>query len=80
MKNKKHTSRRNLNPYSNFMDSQNKHNHLYGTSCCTECKYISGEIKRPEAPIELLDESEHQNSQALARKLNEVIVALNKSK
>ncbi len=30
--------------------------------------------------IELLDESEHQNSQALARKLNEVIVALNKSK
>lgn len=31
-------------------------------------------------PIELLDESEHQNSQALARKLNEVIVALNKSK
>lgn len=31
-------------------------------------------------PIKLLDESEHQNSQVLARKLNEVIVALNKSK
>lgn len=31
-------------------------------------------------PIELLDEGEHHNSQSLARKLNEVIVTLNKSK
>lgn len=31
-------------------------------------------------PIELLDESEHHNSQVLTKKLNEVIVALNKSK
>lgn len=30
--------------------------------------------------IELLDEGEHHNSQALTKKLNEVIVALNKSK
>lgn len=37
------------------------------------------EIVYPD-PIELLDESEHHNSQVLTKKLNEVIVALNKSK
>lgn len=37
------------------------------------------EIIYPE-PIELLDESEHHNSQVLTKKLNEVIVALNKPK
>ena len=64
MKSKEHTSRRNLNPYNNFMNSN--------STAKIEVVYVD--------KIELLDESEHQNSQDLARKLNEVIVALNKSK
>lgn len=58
MKSKKHTSRRNLNPYSNCMSNQSSTADI--------------EIVYPD-PIEELDLSKHYNSQELAKKINELI-------
>lgn len=59
MKSKKRISKRGLNPYNNFMDSQNSSNQKI-------------EIVYPE-PVKELDEQTHYNNQELAKKINELI-------
>jgi len=58
MKSKKHTSRRNLNLYNNYMDNQSSTADI--------------EIVYPE-PVKELDEQTHYNNQELAKKINELI-------